>query len=75
MSLSGILYLIDCGYLEKFLFLLFFEVRVIFKMDQIKDGWFSESTVLWPGQSFRLKVKEILFNEKSDYQDVLLFES
>lgn len=44
-------------------------------MDQIRNGWFNESTVLWPGQSFCLKVEEVLFHEKSDYQDVLVFES
>ncbi|KAK5966703.1 Putrescine aminopropyltransferase [Trichostrongylus colubriformis] len=29
----------------------------------------------WPGQAFSLKVKEVLFHEKSDYQDVLVFKS
>ncbi|VDL75867.1 unnamed protein product [Nippostrongylus brasiliensis] len=29
----------------------------------------------WPGQAFSLKVKEILFHEKSEYQDVLVFKS
>ncbi|KHJ85689.1 putative spermidine synthase [Oesophagostomum dentatum] len=28
----------------------------------------------WPGQAFSLKVIEILFHEKSDYQDVLVFK-
>lgn len=44
-------------------------------MDQIKKGWFSESSELWPGQSFSLQVKEVLFHGKSDFQDVLLFET
>lgn len=29
----------------------------------------------WPGQAFSLKVKEVLFHEKSDFQDVLVFKS
>eukprot|EP00904_Undaria_pinnatifida_P006612 jgi/Undpi1/3080/HiC_scaffold_15.g06455.m2 len=41
----------------------------------IKDGWFSESEVLWPGQKFSLEVKEVLFHERSDFQDVLVFDS
>ncbi|PIO66228.1 hypothetical protein TELCIR_12066 [Teladorsagia circumcincta] len=28
----------------------------------------------WPGQAFSLKVKEVLFHEKSEYQDVLVFK-
>lgn len=44
-------------------------------MDQIKDGWFYESTVLWPGQRLCIQVKDILYKDKSDYQDILLFES
>lgn len=30
---------------------------------------------MWPGQAMTLKVKEVLHHEKSDYQDVLVFES
>ncbi|KAK7093753.1 spermidine synthase-like isoform X2 [Littorina saxatilis] len=44
-------------------------------MNQIKDGWFSELSELWPGQSMSLEVQEILFNEKSKYQNVLVFKS
>uniref|UniRef100_A0A158P9S5 PABS domain-containing protein n=1 Tax=Angiostrongylus cantonensis TaxID=6313 RepID=A0A158P9S5_ANGCA len=29
----------------------------------------------WPGQAFSLKVKEVLFHQRSDYQDVLVFKS
>lgn len=39
------------------------------------DGWFSETSEMWPGQAMTLKVKEVLHHEKSDYQDVLVFES
>lgn len=41
----------------------------------IKDGWFSESEVMWPGQAMSLKVEEVLFEGRSDFQDVLVFRS
>ena len=43
--------------------------------DLIIDGWFHERGVLWPGQAMSLKVKEVLDHHKSDFQDVLVFES
>jgi len=45
------------------------------KHPQINDGWFREKTTLWPGQAMCLEVKEILHQEKSLYQDVLIFKS
>ncbi|VEN39443.1 unnamed protein product [Callosobruchus maculatus] len=44
-------------------------------MDRIRNGWFSELSELWPGQCFSLEVKEVLYKDKSKYQDVLIFES
>ncbi|XP_038078487.1 spermidine synthase-like [Patiria miniata] len=44
-------------------------------MDSLREGWFSEFSTLWPGQCMSLKVKEVLFHEKSKFQDVLVFES
>nr|CAI5845325.1 unnamed protein product [Callosobruchus analis] len=44
-------------------------------MDSIRNGWFSELSELWPGQCFSLEVKEVLYKDKSKYQDVLIFES
>ncbi|KAJ8965453.1 hypothetical protein NQ314_004124 [Rhamnusium bicolor] len=44
-------------------------------MDQIRNGWFSEISNLWPGQCFSLKVKEVLYKDKSDFQDIMVFES
>lgn len=41
----------------------------------IVDGWFKETTAMWPGQAMTLQVKKILHHEKSKYQDVLVFES
>lgn len=39
------------------------------------DGWFHERGTLWPGQAFTLQVKEVLYHQKSSFQDVLVFES
>ncbi|CAH1954374.1 unnamed protein product [Acanthoscelides obtectus] len=45
------------------------------RMDSIRKGWFSELSELWPGQCFSLEVKEVLYKDKSKYQDILIFES
>jgi spermidine synthase len=39
------------------------------------DGWFREISSQWPGQAMTLKVTKILHVERSQYQDVLVFES
>lgn len=39
------------------------------------DGWFNEINDLWPGQCFSLKVKKVLHEEKSKYQDIKLVET
>jgi spermidine synthase len=44
-------------------------------MDLIIDGWFHERGVLWPGQAMSLQVKKVLYHGRSDFQDVLIFES
>lgn len=44
-------------------------------MNTIKDGWFSEISELWPGQAMSLQVEDVLFQERSKYQDVLVFKS
>ncbi|KAJ8901942.1 hypothetical protein NDN08_004144 [Rhodosorus marinus] len=41
----------------------------------IVDGWFHERGQLWPGQAMSIKVEEVLFEGKSDFQDVLVFRS
>ena len=39
-------------------------------------GWFSEvSDEMWPGQAMSLKINEVLFRGKSEYQDVMVFDS
>lgn len=42
----------------------------------IKDGWFAEiSETMWPGLAMSLKVEEVLYAQRSKYQDVLVFKS
>ena len=43
-------------------------------MDVIQKGWFSELGELWKGQAFSLEVEELLFHEKSKFQDVIVFK-
>nr|GME12047.1 spermidine synthase 1 [Ipomoea batatas] len=38
-------------------------------------GWFSEISPMWPGEAHSLKVEKLLFKGKSDYQDVMVFQS
>ena len=43
-------------------------------MDALKTGWFSEvDKSLWPGQCFSLEVDKVLYQGKSKYQDLLVF--
>ncbi|XP_037085303.1 spermidine synthase-like [Pollicipes pollicipes] len=44
-------------------------------MDGIKTGWFSEFSSLWPGQCLSLEVEEVLFHEKSEFQDIMVLQS
>ena len=44
-------------------------------MDAIHNGWFSEINEQWPGQCMSLKVKEVLYHEKSKYQDIMVVKS
>lgn len=41
----------------------------------IQNGWFRETSDEWPGQAMALRVKQILYHVKSEFQDVLVFES
>ena len=43
-------------------------------MDQLKNGWFSEISPVWPGQSLSLQVEKILHSEKSKFQDIIVFK-
>ncbi|ESN92017.1 hypothetical protein HELRODRAFT_186166 [Helobdella robusta] len=44
-------------------------------MNAIRDGWFSEINPMWPGQCMSLKVQNVLHEEKSKFQDILIFDS
>lgn len=45
-------------------------------MDCLVKGWFSEiSDELWPGQCFSLKVKNILHEEKSEFQEIKILDT
>ncbi|CAR25096.1 spermine synthase [Lachancea thermotolerans CBS 6340] len=42
----------------------------------IKDGWFCEvNDNSFPGQGLALKVEEVLYHSKSEFQDILVFKS
>ena len=41
----------------------------------VRDSWFGEKEVMWPGQKFSLQVEKILFQGKSKFQDILVFDS
>ena len=33
-----------------------------------KEGWYTETSSLWPGQGLSLQVDEVLFQDRSDFQ-------
>ena len=41
----------------------------------IGQGWFSELSSMWPGQSMSLEVQEVLCQEQSKFQNILVFKS
>lgn len=43
-------------------------------MDQQMKGWFTELSPMWPGQAFSIKIKKMLFEKRSKYQDIKIFE-
>jgi len=45
-------------------------------MDALQKGWFSEvDKTLWPGHCFSLECDKLLYQGKSKYQDVLVFNN
>eukprot|EP00186_Timspurckia_oligopyrenoides_P004372 CAMPEP_0182451520 /NCGR_PEP_ID=MMETSP1172-20130603/43762_1 /TAXON_ID=708627 /ORGANISM="Timspurckia oligopyrenoides, Strain CCMP3278" /LENGTH=293 /DNA_ID=CAMNT_0024649301 /DNA_START=159 /DNA_END=1040 /DNA_ORIENTATION=+ len=44
-------------------------------MGTIENGWFREKAVLWPGQQMCLEVETVLYEARSEFQDVLVFKS
>jgi spermidine synthase len=41
----------------------------------IVDGWFHERGVLWPGQAMSIQVEKVLDHHRSEFQDILVFDS
>jgi len=44
-------------------------------MNSFKKGWFTETGELWPGQAFSMEIDDVLFEEKSECQDVLIADT
>eukprot|EP01087_Luapelamoeba_hula_P024304 TRINITY_DN91_c0_g1_i1.p1 TRINITY_DN91_c0_g1~~TRINITY_DN91_c0_g1_i1.p1 ORF type:complete len:287 (+),score=53.29 TRINITY_DN91_c0_g1_i1:67-927(+) len=44
-------------------------------MDKLAKGWFSELGTMWPGQAFSLEVEEVLYEGKTEFQDIVVFKS
>jgi spermidine synthase len=41
----------------------------------VKDGWFSETCSMWPGMAMSLEIETILYDEKSLFQHIQVFET
>mmetsp|Transcript_83154 Transcript_83154/g.220633 ORF Transcript_83154/g.220633 Transcript_83154/m.220633 type:complete len:318 (-) Transcript_83154:86-1039(-) len=41
----------------------------------IESGWFHEKNSQWPGQANSLKIKEVLLHKKTEFQDLMVFQS
>ncbi|KAK7317606.1 hypothetical protein RJT34_01988 [Clitoria ternatea] len=46
-----------------------------FGLSSVIPGWYSEISPMWPGEAHSLKVEKILFQGKSAYQNVMVFQS
>ncbi|XP_018023973.1 spermidine synthase-like [Hyalella azteca] len=38
-------------------------------------GWFTECSPMWPGQAFSLKINKLIFDKKSQYQHIQIYET
>ncbi|CAF5165040.1 unnamed protein product [Rotaria magnacalcarata] len=46
------------------------------RTDTRNNKWFCEAnSQFWPGQEFSIEIEEILYQQRSKYQDVLVFKS
>lgn len=43
-------------------------------MSCIEDGWFREINEMWSGYCVSLQIEEILHQEKSKFQEILVFK-
>ncbi|CAI9089173.1 OLC1v1023684C1 [Oldenlandia corymbosa var. corymbosa] len=46
-----------------------------YNISPVIGEWFSEISPMWPGEAHSLKVEKLLFEGKSEYQKVMVFES
>jgi len=44
-------------------------------LDKVKDGWFSETSDLWPGIALTIEIEKLLFSKKSPFQQIDLYET
>ncbi|CAG0924093.1 unnamed protein product [Notodromas monacha] len=44
-------------------------------MNKLASDWFSELSPLWPHQCFSIKVKSVLHEEQSKYQNIVVLDS
>ena len=43
--------------------------------DKVMNGWFSETSDIWPGIAVSIEIEKILFSKKSNYQQIDLYET
>lgn len=43
-------------------------------MDSLRNGWFSEFSEMWKGQSMSLEIEEVLYHGRSKFQDVMILK-
>ncbi|XP_074653975.1 spermidine synthase-like [Tubulanus polymorphus] len=43
--------------------------------DKLENGWFTDKSEMWPGYGVSLEVEKVLFDEKSDFQHILILQS
>lgn len=44
-------------------------------MENIREGWFTEACEMWPGCALSVKVTKELYNKRSKFQDIKLYET
>jgi hypothetical protein len=57
------------------LFAFLFSTYMTLYIDEKHNKWFRETnSELWPGQEFSIEIEEILYKQRSKYQDILVFK-
>lgn len=44
-------------------------------LDRLKNGWFSETSDIWPGIALSMEIEKKLFSKKSKYQQIDLYQT